>query len=562
MAIFILAALLAGCGGDTDTLVVGSPLSIVNGKSSGSAHVFSRNQGGSNNWGFVKKVVSSDAAAGDLFGGAVAVSGSTFAVGAKFDDPSGVKSGSVYVFDAVANTNIYSQTRKVIAPDGQNGAQFGTSISLSGDTLGVGAPFNNSLGSASGAAYIFERNYNPTNPPVPLANNWGMRKKLLAADGVNNDQFGSSVSIHGNIFAAGASFANIVGVSSGAAYTFERDEGGPENWGQLKKIVPADGQAGDQFGGAVSINNGTLVVGARQNDQQGVNAGAAYVYRRDFNPAAPAVPSLNQWGLIEKFLPRVSATNSHFAFAVSICSNTVVVGSSFDGNNQVPDAAYIFRLKFDNAPLFASPIPDQSVTVSNAFSFTIPPDLIVDADVDDSLTVSATLSDGSPLPPWLHFDPVTWTFSGTPGGGDIGTIGVKVTAVDQDLTPSSDVFLITVDPPYVPPPVLDVDCTLMPNLYEWAFATSPNVSVPAILVTSMDHVTGNVYLAYRHRINDVKLVYSLIVSTDFINWSLGDGLVDLVRRVPLSDAFEDVVLVVRNPSPAAQFFRIQVSCRQ
>src|SRR5205814_4588655 len=139
-------------------------------------------------------------------------------------------------------------------------------------------------GSASGAAYVFERNYNPTNPAVPVPNLWGLRKKLLGSDEVNNDQFGSSVSVSGNILAAGSAFANVVGISSGAAYAFERDKDGPENWGQLKKIVPADGQAGDQFGGAVSINNGTIVVGARQNDQQGVNAGAAYVYRRDFNP--------------------------------------------------------------------------------------------------------------------------------------------------------------------------------------------------------------------------------------------------------------------------------------
>jgi hypothetical protein len=274
------------------------------------------------------------------------------------------------------------------------------------------------------------------------------------------------------------------------------------------------------------------------------------------------VPSLNQWGLIEKFLPRISATNSHFAFAVSICSNTVVIGSSFDGNNQVQDASYIFRLKFDNAPLFALPIPDQTVMVSNAFNFTIPPDLIVDADINDLLSVSATLSDGSPLPAWLHFDPLTWTFGGTPSGGDIGTVGIKVTAVDQDLTASSDVFQITVSPPYVPPPVLDVDCTGMSNLYEWAFATTPITDVPAILVTSRDQATGNVYLSYRHRFNDPKLVYSLLVSSDLSNWLPGNSLVDLVRTVPLSEAFEDVVLVVKNSGFTSQFFRIQVSCGQ
>ena len=50
----------------------------------------------------------------------------------------------------------------------------------------------------------------------------------------------------------------------------------------------------------------------------------------------------------------------------------------------------------------------------------LPPDSFSDVDVGDTLTLSATLADGSPLPAWLSFDPATQTFSGTPLNDDVG----------------------------------------------------------------------------------------------------------------------------------------------
>ena len=66
---------------------------------SGSAYVFARNQGGANNWGDVKKLTASDAAAGDRFGVLVAISGDTIVVGAYRDDTAAfIDAGSAYVF--------------------------------------------------------------------------------------------------------------------------------------------------------------------------------------------------------------------------------------------------------------------------------------------------------------------------------------------------------------------------------------------------------------------------------------------------------------------------------
>ncbi|MBI0520374.1 hypothetical protein F6Q07_19935, partial [Pectobacterium parmentieri] len=61
-----------------------------------------------------------------------------------------------------------------------------------------------------------------------------------------------------------------------------------------------------------------------------------------------------------------------------------------------------------------------------------------------TLTLSATLANGSPLPSWLRFDPTIGTFSGTPGNGDIGTLVIRVTATDGSNTSISTSFGLTV----------------------------------------------------------------------------------------------------------------------
>ncbi|MBA0219929.1 putative Ig domain-containing protein, partial [Pectobacterium brasiliense] len=66
-----------------------------------------------------------------------------------------------------------------------------------------------------------------------------------------------------------------------------------------------------------------------------------------------------------------------------------------------------------------------------------------DAD-GDTLTLSATLADGSPLPSWLRFDPAIGTFSGTPSNSDVGTLVIRVTATDGSNTSISTSFGLTV----------------------------------------------------------------------------------------------------------------------
>ena len=98
----------------------------------------------------------------------------------------------------------------------------------------------------------------------------------------------------------------------------------------------------------------------------------------------------------------------------------------------------------NDGPVASAVIADQSTNEDSGFSFTVPPASFSDVDVGDSLTLSATLADGSPLPSWLSFDPATQTFSGTPLNGDVGNLDIRVTATDTAGATASQDFTVTV----------------------------------------------------------------------------------------------------------------------
>ena len=98
-----------------------------------------------------------------------------------------------------------------------------------------------------------------------------------------------------------------------------------------------------------------------------------------------------------------------------------------------------FNLVVNRAPVVVKPIADQTASTGEDFCLTVPGDTFHDPD-GDSLTLSATLSDGSPLLDWLSFEPATGEFTGTPGKVDISSIYITVTADDGRGGVVSDTF--------------------------------------------------------------------------------------------------------------------------
>ncbi|WP_407705115.1 DUF4347 domain-containing protein, partial [Aeromonas veronii] len=101
-----------------------------------------------------------------------------------------------------------------------------------------------------------------------------------------------------------------------------------------------------------------------------------------------------------------------------------------DSSNALVSSTFVLTVVNTNDAPTAGSIANQSVNEDAALSFTLPANTFADVDVGDSLTLSATLADGSALPGWLSFNPATGTFSGTPTNGDVGNINIRVTATD------------------------------------------------------------------------------------------------------------------------------------
>jgi hypothetical protein len=319
-----------------DTLVVGAHQDDDLGSNCGAAYVFARNQGGADNWGLVKKLTAADGAGNDAFGHAVAIDGDTVVVGAHVDDSN---QGAAYVFSRNVDpenpgtplADNWGEVKKLTASDGAANDWFGYAISISGDTIVVGAYRDDGW---AGAAYVFARNYDPATPGTPSADNWGEVKRLTASDGAANDSFGFSVAISGDTLVAGAYGDEGW---TGAAYVFARnyDPGDPatpsaDNWGQVAKLTASTGAANDYFGYAVSISGDTAIVGAYRDDDGGSSAGAAYVLARNYDPANPASPSADNWGQVTKLTASDGAGNDYFGYAVAISGDTAVVGAYAD----------------------------------------------------------------------------------------------------------------------------------------------------------------------------------------------------------------------------------------
>ena len=251
-----------------DIAIVGEPY-----EGAGAAYVYERNAGGPGNWGEVKMLTASDAQGSDFFGISVAISGDTAVVGARGEDAGGGSAGAAYVFRRdEGGTDNWGEVKKLTASDAEANDWFGFNVAVSGDTAVVGA-FQEG---ATGAAYVFGRD-------VGGPDNWGEVKKLTASDAEPNDNFGRGVAVSGNTVVVGASLEDAGGNLAGAAYVFLQDAGGADNWGEIKKLTASDAETGDQFGLSVAVSGDTAVVGAfRENfTPDRFNVGAAYVFQRD-----------------------------------------------------------------------------------------------------------------------------------------------------------------------------------------------------------------------------------------------------------------------------------------
>ena len=278
-------------------------------------------------------------AANNEFGYSVAVAGDIAVIGMPDDDESGLDSEAALVFSRVDGvwTQKYwlrpGDDAGVVKHDG-----FGSSIAFDGETIVVGAPFDDSK---KGAAYLFVKpgdggdNPNGTDP-VDLTD----PAKLTAPNAAVGDEFGYSVAMDGNTVVVGAysddstdTDGNTV-ANSGSAYVFTKPGNAWVSTSTAATLTASDAAAGDEFGSSVAVDGNTIVVGASGDDGDALEfTGSAFVFVK---PNGGWVST----STAAKLIAYTRGNQDYFGRSVAIDGDTIVVGA--DGQESNKSSAFVF----------------------------------------------------------------------------------------------------------------------------------------------------------------------------------------------------------------------------
>lgn len=283
------------------------------------------------------------------FGYAVDLDGDTLVVGSPYTGPS-FDQGAAFVFVRTGAT--WTEQAKLVAPNPDLRDWFGHAVAISGDTIVVGAPLEqsnatgidgdetNNLAESAGAAYVFVRN----------GTAWTKQAYLKASNTQAEDIFGASVAIDGDTIAVGAGLEDSAAtgingdesdnnaVNSGAMYVFVRSG---TTWSQQAYIKASNTGSEDRFAGigaghSIDIEGDTLVASAYREDSSatGVNgdgsndnaltAGAVYVFQR----------SGTTWAQQAYIKASNTEAGDAFGHSISLSGERLAVGADREGSSE------------------------------------------------------------------------------------------------------------------------------------------------------------------------------------------------------------------------------------
>jgi hypothetical protein len=321
-----------------DTALVGAPMhaTAAAGKDfAGAAYVFTRSGGV---WTQQAELAAADGAAGDEFGSSVSLSGDTALVGAPLRDGSRDPFGNPGLRDTGAayvftrSGGVWTQQAELTAADGAAGDQFGAAVAVSGDAALVGAPSRKSL--AGGIVDGGAYVFSRSG------GSWAQQQQLIAANSAAYYFFGISVALTGDTALVGAtkSHDSLGAPGGGAVWVFVRPGTAPPApaWVEQAKLTAANGAAGDEFGVSVAASGDTALVGAHRRDTSGMfQAGAAYVFVR----------AGGSWAQQAELTASDGAIGDLFGVSVSLAGDTALVGALYHdaGGKLDAGAAYVFE---------------------------------------------------------------------------------------------------------------------------------------------------------------------------------------------------------------------------
>ena len=296
---------------DGDVAVIGAPLGTGNDWATGVVLVY-RNIDGT--WTREAELAASDGLVGNMMGVSVDVSGDRVVAGAWFEDSLGTDSGAAYVF--VHADGAWTQEAKLKAADPEANDTFGRTVAIDGPTIVIGAPLDDDQGASTGSAYVFERG----------ESGWSQVQKLLGTPVLGSDQFGLGLDLNGDDLAIGAPWADN---GTGLAHVFKRTKG---SYQQVTALSDDSGAGEDFFGFELAIDHQRVVVGAYRDDDAGLDAGQVIVFE-EFSGA---------WTAVQTLLPEGDETiEDQFGVSVALDGELLLIGSRFGGDGEGAATSYL-----------------------------------------------------------------------------------------------------------------------------------------------------------------------------------------------------------------------------
>jgi hypothetical protein len=147
--------------------------------------------------------------------------------------------------------------------------------------------------------------------------------RITASDGFANENFGTAVAVGSGRIVVSAAYDADAGSQSGSAYIYDLD-----GTNEIK-ITASDAAASDRFGQSVAVGCGRIVVGAPFDDDNGSSSGSAYIFDLDGNQ-------------LTKITASDGTSSDQFGWSVAVGSGRIVVGAYGDAGGT--GSTYIFDL--------------------------------------------------------------------------------------------------------------------------------------------------------------------------------------------------------------------------
>ena len=294
---------------DGDRILVSAAGDDDRGDGAGAVYVFHFD---GTKWNREAKLLAKGGKPGDTFGCSVSLRGDLAVIGARGRNSAEIDSGAAYVFQR-EEAGGWSQTARLLPREIEANAWFGAYVSTDGERVAVGGPYYGL--NDTGAAFVFRQNSRKVLTRQIAGGGsltrprWVQEAMLTASDTADNDEFGQSIHLDGDLLLVGAPRVYPIG----SVYLFHHTS---DDWVEGNKLVPQVTTYGDRFGSAVATRGGQILVGDYREDFRGLNSGAAYAFARSTSHYGDALKGRGGFApaLVAKGCPTVG---SDVTFCVS-----------------------------------------------------------------------------------------------------------------------------------------------------------------------------------------------------------------------------------------------------